>query len=196
MRAREEETRQRAAFLQHGFASAWKEGIHTDIVVKPGTGPAIPAHKAILVSGLPAGPYNTSGRRTSWLGRTGPGLFRILNRSSLSAHELHARSIRAGRAVGGVPAHAVRRRPLQGPRRRLHLAPGALPRRPVPPARLPLHRRSGGARRRRRRGQPGPGAAAARAPRRGRQVRRAVPEAGMRGAAGGGRGAPERAADA
>lgn len=50
MRGREEETRQRAAFLQHGFASAWKEGIHTDIVVKPGTGPAIPAHKAILAA--------------------------------------------------------------------------------------------------------------------------------------------------
>jgi speckle-type POZ protein len=54
MRSREE-TNQRAAFLQQGFALAWKEGMHTDIVVKPGTGPPIPAHKAILVSGLNLG---------------------------------------------------------------------------------------------------------------------------------------------
>ena len=39
MRNREEETNQRAAFLQQDFALAWKEGIHTDILVKPGTGP-------------------------------------------------------------------------------------------------------------------------------------------------------------
>jgi len=39
MRNREEETNQSAAFLQQGFALAWKEGIHTDILVKPGTGP-------------------------------------------------------------------------------------------------------------------------------------------------------------
>ena len=39
MRNREEETNRRAAFLQQGFALAWKEGIHTDILVKPGTGP-------------------------------------------------------------------------------------------------------------------------------------------------------------
>ena len=51
MRDRREETNQRAAFLEQGFALAWKEGVHTDIVVKPGTGPPIPAHKAILVSG-------------------------------------------------------------------------------------------------------------------------------------------------
>ena len=51
MRDREDQTKQRAAFLERGFALAWKEGIHTDIVVKPGTGPPIPAHKAILVSG-------------------------------------------------------------------------------------------------------------------------------------------------
>jgi len=51
MRDRAEETNQRAAFLEHGLALAWKEGIHTDIVVKPGPGPPIPAHKAILVSG-------------------------------------------------------------------------------------------------------------------------------------------------
>jgi len=51
MRDRAEETNQRAVFLEQGFALAWKEGVHTDIVVKPGTGPPIPAHKAILVSG-------------------------------------------------------------------------------------------------------------------------------------------------
>jgi len=51
MRDRAEEANQRAAFLEKGLALAWKEGIHTDIVVKPGTGPPIPAHKAILVSG-------------------------------------------------------------------------------------------------------------------------------------------------
>ena len=39
MRNREEETNQSAAFLQQGFALAWKEGIHTDILIKPGTGP-------------------------------------------------------------------------------------------------------------------------------------------------------------
>ncbi|CAN6339342.1 unnamed protein product [Urochloa humidicola] len=47
---RAEETKQRAAFLEHGFALAWKEGMHTDIVVKPGTGAPIPAHKAILAA--------------------------------------------------------------------------------------------------------------------------------------------------
>ncbi|KAJ1273781.1 hypothetical protein BS78_05G010700 [Paspalum vaginatum] len=50
MRAREEETNQRAAFLQQGLASAWEEGLHTDILLKPGTGPPIPAHKAILAA--------------------------------------------------------------------------------------------------------------------------------------------------
>jgi hypothetical protein len=43
-------TNQRVAYLQHGFALAWKEGIHTDFLVKPGNGPPIPPHKAILVS--------------------------------------------------------------------------------------------------------------------------------------------------
>uniref|UniRef100_A0A0D9XW61 BTB domain-containing protein n=1 Tax=Leersia perrieri TaxID=77586 RepID=A0A0D9XW61_9ORYZ len=50
MRCREEETNQRVSFLQEGFAAAWKEGIHTDIAVKPGTGPPIQAHKAILAA--------------------------------------------------------------------------------------------------------------------------------------------------
>ncbi|RCV36564.1 hypothetical protein SETIT_7G328100v2 [Setaria italica] len=49
MRSREE-TSQRAAFLQQGLALAWKEELHTDIVVKPGTGAPIPAHKAILAA--------------------------------------------------------------------------------------------------------------------------------------------------
>ncbi|CAM0152201.1 unnamed protein product [Urochloa decumbens] len=47
---REETTNQRADFLEHGFGLAWKEGMHTDIVVKPGIGPPIPAHKAILAA--------------------------------------------------------------------------------------------------------------------------------------------------
>ncbi|CAN6325596.1 unnamed protein product [Urochloa humidicola] len=47
---RAEETKQRATFLEHGFALAWKEGMHTDIVVKPGTGAPIPAHKAVLAA--------------------------------------------------------------------------------------------------------------------------------------------------
>ncbi|CAD6255173.1 unnamed protein product [Miscanthus lutarioriparius] len=50
MRGREEEAHQRAAFLAQGLAMAWKEGVHTDIVVKPGAGPPIPAHKAILAA--------------------------------------------------------------------------------------------------------------------------------------------------
>ncbi|XP_066340808.1 BTB/POZ domain-containing protein At1g01640-like [Miscanthus floridulus] len=50
MRGGEEEAHQRAAFLAQGLAMAWKEGVHTDIVVKPGTGPPIPAHKAILAA--------------------------------------------------------------------------------------------------------------------------------------------------
>jgi hypothetical protein len=50
MRDREEEANQRAGFLEQGFGAAWMEGAHTDIVVKPGNGPPIPAHKAILVS--------------------------------------------------------------------------------------------------------------------------------------------------
>ncbi|XP_062203365.1 BTB/POZ domain-containing protein At1g01640 [Phragmites australis] len=48
MRDREEETTHRAAYLQQGLALAWEEGIHTDILVEPGTGAPIPAHKAIL----------------------------------------------------------------------------------------------------------------------------------------------------
>ncbi|KAK3118222.1 hypothetical protein QOZ80_9BG0695890 [Eleusine coracana subsp. coracana] len=50
MRDREAATNRRAAYLEHGFALAWKEGIHTDILVKPGTGPPIPAHRAILAA--------------------------------------------------------------------------------------------------------------------------------------------------
>uniref|UniRef100_A0A0D3HHC9 BTB domain-containing protein n=1 Tax=Oryza barthii TaxID=65489 RepID=A0A0D3HHC9_9ORYZ len=50
MRCREEETKQRASFLQEGFAAAWKDGIHTDIAIRPGTGPPIQAHKAILAT--------------------------------------------------------------------------------------------------------------------------------------------------
>jgi speckle-type POZ protein len=50
MRDRAAATNQRAAYLEHGFALAWRERIHTDILVKPVNGPPIPAHKAILVS--------------------------------------------------------------------------------------------------------------------------------------------------
>ncbi|XP_047087615.1 BTB/POZ domain-containing protein At3g56230-like [Lolium rigidum] len=50
MRDREEEANQRAGFLEQGFGAAWMEGAHTDIVVKPGNGPPIPAHKAILAA--------------------------------------------------------------------------------------------------------------------------------------------------
>ncbi|EMS54095.1 hypothetical protein TRIUR3_27486 [Triticum urartu] len=49
MRDREEAANQRAGFLEQGFGAAWVEGAHTDIVVKPGNGPPIPAHKAILM---------------------------------------------------------------------------------------------------------------------------------------------------
>jgi hypothetical protein len=73
---------------------------------------------------------------------------------------------------------------VQGPRRRLHLPPGPLPRRA-----LPLHRRPPRGRRR-------PAVGGAPAPRRRRQVRRAVPPAGLRDAAGGARRALERAAGA
>ncbi|EEC67530.1 hypothetical protein OsI_34835 [Oryza sativa Indica Group] len=50
MRYREEDAKQRASFLQEGFAAAWKDGIHTDIAVRPGTGPPIKAHMAILAA--------------------------------------------------------------------------------------------------------------------------------------------------
>ncbi|KAL6905757.1 hypothetical protein ACP4OV_003358 [Aristida adscensionis] len=50
MREREEEANRRAAYLEQGWALAWEEGIHTDIVVRPGSGPPIPAHKAILAA--------------------------------------------------------------------------------------------------------------------------------------------------
>jgi speckle-type POZ protein len=61
MRGREEEAHQRAAFLAQGLAMAWKEVVHTDIVVKPGAGPPIRAHKAILVSKWAAYGLRTSG---------------------------------------------------------------------------------------------------------------------------------------
>jgi hypothetical protein len=97
-------------------------------------------------------------------------------------HELHVSdslilSCRPrGRGCSGTccPATSTAR-----PRRRLHLPPGALP-----PSRRG-HQRT-----------PGGGAAAARAPRREGQVRRAVTAAGLRGPAGGGRGALERATHA
>lgn len=50
MRDREEVANQRAGFLEQGFGAAWMEGAHTDIVVRPGSGPPIPAHKAILAA--------------------------------------------------------------------------------------------------------------------------------------------------
>ncbi|KAF0905386.1 hypothetical protein E2562_004364 [Oryza meyeriana var. granulata] len=50
MRCREEETKQRVSFLQEGFPAVWKDGIHTDIAVRPGTGPPVQAHKAILAA--------------------------------------------------------------------------------------------------------------------------------------------------
>ncbi|RCV36871.1 hypothetical protein SETIT_8G016000v2 [Setaria italica] len=50
MRDREDESNQKAAFLEQGFALAWKDGMHTDIDVRPGTGAPIPAHKAILAA--------------------------------------------------------------------------------------------------------------------------------------------------
>ncbi|KAF7053134.1 hypothetical protein CFC21_061118 [Triticum aestivum] len=50
MRDREEAANQRAGFLEQGFGAAWMEGAHTDILVKPGNGPPIPAHKAILAA--------------------------------------------------------------------------------------------------------------------------------------------------
>ncbi|XP_006664873.1 BTB/POZ domain-containing protein At3g56230-like [Oryza brachyantha] len=50
VRCREEETKQRVSFLHQGFAAAWKDGLHTDIAVSPGTGPPIQAHKAILAA--------------------------------------------------------------------------------------------------------------------------------------------------
>lgn len=51
MRDREAACKERAAYLERGFALAWKEGIHTDIVVRPGNnGPPIPAHRAVLAA--------------------------------------------------------------------------------------------------------------------------------------------------
>uniref|UniRef100_A0ACD5W883 Uncharacterized protein n=1 Tax=Avena sativa TaxID=4498 RepID=A0ACD5W883_AVESA len=50
MRDREEAANRRAGFLEQGFGAAWMEGAHTDILVKPGNGPPIPAHKAILAA--------------------------------------------------------------------------------------------------------------------------------------------------
>ncbi|KAL5206145.1 hypothetical protein ABZP36_034354 [Zizania latifolia] len=50
IRSKEEESKQRASFLGEGLAAAWKDGVHTDIAVRPGNGPPIQAHKAILAA--------------------------------------------------------------------------------------------------------------------------------------------------
>ncbi|XP_020101258.1 BTB/POZ domain-containing protein At1g01640 [Ananas comosus] len=49
MREREEEMREKLGFLD-GLVLALREGIHTDILIKPGRGPPIPAHRAILAT--------------------------------------------------------------------------------------------------------------------------------------------------
>jgi len=78
MRGREEEAHQRAAFLAQGLAMVWKEGVHTDIVVKPGAGPPIPAHKAILVSKWAA----------YWLRTSGPSFPACISNEAQPAHEI------------------------------------------------------------------------------------------------------------
>ncbi|KAM0950524.1 putative chromatin remodeling & transcription regulator BTB-POZ family [Dioscorea sansibarensis] len=49
MKEIEQGIRNKIGFLD-SFVLAFREGLHTDILVKPGTGPAIPAHKAILAT--------------------------------------------------------------------------------------------------------------------------------------------------
>lgn len=46
---KEEKMEAKIEFLV-GFGLACHEKLHTDILVKPGNGPAIPAHRALLVS--------------------------------------------------------------------------------------------------------------------------------------------------
>lgn len=49
MKETEEDLSDRLSYLA-GFVSAFRDQIHTDIQVKPGTGgPSIPAHRALLV---------------------------------------------------------------------------------------------------------------------------------------------------
>jgi len=49
MKEKEEELNEKLVFLE-GFENTFKDRIHTDILVKPGTGgPPIPAHRALLV---------------------------------------------------------------------------------------------------------------------------------------------------
>ncbi|KAH7654023.1 speckle-type POZ protein [Dioscorea alata] len=49
MKEVEQGVQNKIGFLD-SFVLAFREGLHTDILVKPGTGPAIPAHKAILAT--------------------------------------------------------------------------------------------------------------------------------------------------
>ncbi|KAJ0975518.1 hypothetical protein J5N97_017483 [Dioscorea zingiberensis] len=49
MREVEQGIQEKLGFLD-SYAVAFRQGIHTDIIVKPGTGPAIPAHKAVLAT--------------------------------------------------------------------------------------------------------------------------------------------------
>lgn len=49
MKKTEEEINQKLGFLS-GFKAAFKDQIHTDILIKPGNdAPSIPAHRALLV---------------------------------------------------------------------------------------------------------------------------------------------------
>lgn len=48
MKEKEIQLDEKLGFLE-GFGAALKEELHTDIVIKPGNGPPIPAHRALLV---------------------------------------------------------------------------------------------------------------------------------------------------
>ena len=49
LKEKQEGMSERLGFVD-GLVPAFKEGVHTDILVKPGNGPPIPAHRAVLVS--------------------------------------------------------------------------------------------------------------------------------------------------
>jgi hypothetical protein len=49
MKEKEIEMDEKLGFLE-GFGAALKEELHTDILIKPGNGPSIPAHRALLVT--------------------------------------------------------------------------------------------------------------------------------------------------
>ena len=62
MRCREEETKQRASFLQEGFAAAWMPSFHADIAIRPSSRPTRPSLRPGRRCSATSSPATTTAR--------------------------------------------------------------------------------------------------------------------------------------